>query len=351
MKKNLLLAAVLFSTYAISQVGINTKDPKAALDVVSSSSGILIPRMSAAIIEQIASPAEGEIVFSNSNNGTLINLIGFWYFDGTSWQPMIASSATGINIYNTNGTLSDNRLVTMDNHNLNIGPGKVFISGTSNGNIGFLNTIPTQKIDVNGGMRVRSLSAGNVLTNSEGVLTTDANLVYQFGDIRYSSVTTDHDGWYLMNGRSLSTLSATAQARATSLGIAGTLPNAADRYIRQGIPGTATGESTAVLTQGNMPNFTMTGTTTTLAHSHNLLSPGFLNIRATDLLQTASGNSNIWQIAGGAEPGSISSNQVYTSTAAGAHSHTVTVPSGGTNIPIALNPSYIQLNYFIYLGN
>jgi hypothetical protein len=350
MRKKIPLLCLLLSIKAFSQVGINTPDPAAALDIVSSQSGILIPRMTAAQIELIALPTEGELVFSTTNTGTTVNLIGFWFHDGTMWKPIVATSSTGINIYNSDGTLSGNRIVSMDNHSLNIGPDKLLISGDATGNIGVMTPSPTQKLDVNGAMRVRNLPQGNVFTTSDGTLTNDASSVYHYGDMRYSSVAADHDGWYLLNGRTLTSLPANAQARATSLGITGALPNAANKYIKQGTPGATTGSTSVTLTQGNVPAFSMNGNVPSVAVSHSLVSPGSTVVRGTDVLQDPAGDANAWQLAGGAGPGSVGSGQSYTSSAAGSHTHTMTLPTGGSGTPITLTPSYIQVNYFIYLG-
>jgi hypothetical protein len=350
MKKQILFLCLFLSLKTFSQTGINTPNPEAALDIVSDNSGILIPRMTASQIEQITAATEGELVFSTTNTGSIVNLIGFWYYDGTTWRPVVATSSGGVNIYNSDGTLSGNRIVGMDSHNLNIGPDKLFISGDTAANIGIMTSTPTQKLDVNGGMRVRSLSQGNVFTTTDGTLTMDASSVYRYGDIRYSSLAADHSGWYLLNGRALTSLPANAQARAASLGITGTLPNAANKYMKQGTPGATTGAGSVVLTQANMPAFTLSANTSFVSHNHALNSPGFTVLRATDILQDPAGTANSYQLAGGAAANSINTTQSYTSTAEGAHSHTVTIPTGGTATPITLAPNYIQVNYFIYLG-
>lgn len=350
MKKVLSIGFVyLLIQLNYGQVGINTQNPESALDIVADNSGILIPRMTASQIESIALPTESELVFSTTNSGTTVNGIGFWYYDGATWKPIIANSSGGVNIYNSDGILTGNRIVTMNNHNLNIGPDKFFING-ADGNIGIMTNAPIYKLDINGGMRVRSLNAGNVFTTSQGILSTDQSIVYQYGDIRFSSLGTDHNGWYIMDGRSLASLPVNAQTRALALGISGTLPNATDKYIKQGIPGSITGSQEVTLSQQNMPNFTLNGTTVSSSHNHTLISPGNTMIQGTDMSQTPTGAANVWQLAGGAQVGSISSNQVYTTSAAGNHSHTITIPTGGTGAPIALNPGFIQLNYFIYLG-
>jgi hypothetical protein len=349
MKKLLTTLGVLTASLISAQIGINTDKPNAALDIVSDKSGILIPRMTAAQIEQINAPTEGELVFCTTNTGSVVNTIGFWYFDGTIWNPITANNSTGENIYNSDGSLAGNRIVGLDNHDMNIGPDKLFISG-STGNIGVNTNLPTEKLDVNGGMRIRSLFKGNVITQGDGLLSFDTGLINHYGDIQYSYLPTDHEGWYLLNGRALSTLPVSVQSRATALGLAGNLPNATGRYIKQGPPGTLSGAASVVLSRANLPNFVLSGNTTTLYHSHPLVSPGAAQVRGTDILQTVNGNANSWELAGGAIVGSILSEGTYTSSASGAHNHTVTIPTGGTGAAIALNPDYIQLNYFIYLG-
>ena len=349
MKNLLITLGMLTASWGSAQIGINTDKPNAALDIVSDKSGILIPRMTAVQIEQISTPTEGELVFSTTNTGGIVNTIGFWYFDGITWNPITANNSTGENIYNSDGTLAGNRVVNLNNYDLNIGPDNLFISGIT-GNIGVNTNIPTEKLDINGGMRVRTLFKGNVITTGDGVLSFDTGLINHYGDIQYSYLPADHEGWYLLNGRALGTLPTSVQSRATALGIAGNLPNAAGRYIKQGTPGTLSGAASVVLSQANLPNFVFSGNTTTLSHNHPLVSPGTAQVRGTDILQTVNGNANSWQLAGGAIPGSILSEGTYTSTASGAHNHTVTIPTGGTGTAIALTPDYVQLNYFIYLG-
>lgn len=343
------MTAVLTTGLLNAQVGIGTSDPKAALDIQSEESGILIPRMSAAQIELIAAPNEGELVFSTSDTGASITRIGFWYYDGSTWLPIIATSSTGENIYNTDGTLLSDRTVTLANRNLDFGPGKLFINGTS-GNIGINTDLPTEKLDVNGALRIRNLGEGNVVTTAQGELSLDTGLVHKYGDIRFSYLTTDHDGWYLLNGRLLTTLPANAQTQAAVLGIVGNLPNAAGLYAKQGLPGTTSGATSVTLAKANLPNFSMTGNTNNVSHTHSIVSPGFAVIRGTNAVNDVGGN--VWgsQLAGGAAAGSTTASKTYTSASAGGHSHTITAPTGGSGTAITLNPSNVQFNYFIYLG-
>lgn len=75
----------LFVLVANAQVGIGTISPdgSAQLDVQSTTKGALIPRMLDSDRTAIASPATGLLVYQT--NGAA----GFYYFDGTTWQPLL----------------------------------------------------------------------------------------------------------------------------------------------------------------------------------------------------------------------------------------------------------------------
>ncbi len=77
-----LLAAVLLTATTFAQVGINieTPDPSAALDITSTTGGLLVPRMTKDERGFIDTPATGLIVYQT--DGTP----GFYYFNGTSWE-------------------------------------------------------------------------------------------------------------------------------------------------------------------------------------------------------------------------------------------------------------------------
>jgi len=79
-----LLAAVLFTATTVAQVGINieTADPSAALDIISTTRGLLVPRMTAAQRDAITSPTQGLIIFCSDcalGEGELqVNLTPSW---------------------------------------------------------------------------------------------------------------------------------------------------------------------------------------------------------------------------------------------------------------------------------
>jgi hypothetical protein len=89
MKKLTLLVAVIatsFTTFA--QVGIGTTTPhaSAALDVTSTTSGFLPPRMTQAQRNAITSPAAGLTVYDTTTNSN-------WFFNGTIWVNAAAPAA------------------------------------------------------------------------------------------------------------------------------------------------------------------------------------------------------------------------------------------------------------------
>ena len=77
-----LLAAVVLTASAFAQVGIGTTTPNdsAALDITSTTKGLLMPRMTNAQRLVIASPAAGLQVFVTDFDGGR-----FMFYDGTEW--------------------------------------------------------------------------------------------------------------------------------------------------------------------------------------------------------------------------------------------------------------------------
>ena len=65
-----LLAAVIFTATTYAQVGIGTTNPNtsAALDITSTTKGLLTPRMTAAQRDAISSPAVGLVIFNTTTN-------------------------------------------------------------------------------------------------------------------------------------------------------------------------------------------------------------------------------------------------------------------------------------------
>ncbi len=73
-----LLAAVLFTATTYAQVGINNENPdaSAALDITSTTGGLLVPRMTETQRDAISLAATGLMIYQT--DGT----VGFYYYNG-----------------------------------------------------------------------------------------------------------------------------------------------------------------------------------------------------------------------------------------------------------------------------
>lgn len=119
MNKNtfgFLISLVFVINQSFAQVGINTIEPhsSSALDIVSQDKGLLIPRLEGNRIANMIGMANGLLVYAISTFDN-INSIGFWYYNGTNWIKL----GKGENLYENDGTLLSNRVITMNNYNLN----------------------------------------------------------------------------------------------------------------------------------------------------------------------------------------------------------------------------------------
>ena len=89
MKKNTLIALMLFTTLGYAQVGINTNNPDAssALEIESTTGGILIPRLTETQRDAISAPAAGLMIYQTNQTA------GFYFWDGAAWTKI--DGATG----------------------------------------------------------------------------------------------------------------------------------------------------------------------------------------------------------------------------------------------------------------
>lgn len=171
----------------------------------------------------------------------------------------------------------------------------------------------------------------------------------KIGELKHSFASADHNGWYLLNGRSIATLSPTTQARAATIGIAANLPDATDRFLKAKTVsetlGTLGGNQSFSITQNNLPNVNFAGTTnTTGSHNHNVDS--YLGTESIGLLSTTLLTLFITE-AVAKETMTTLARKTQTT---GAHTHSVSFNSGGTNTPVDRTPNYLATNIFIYLG-
>lgn len=142
MKKKLLLVLILISTITFAQtgnVGINTITPNATLDVngkptdTSHFDGIIAPRITGTELSAKTYTADqiGALVYvtaaDTSPAGQTINVTsaGYYNYDGSKWISLTPTVST--NIYNTDGTITGNRIVAQGSNTLS------FTSNSING--------------------------------------------------------------------------------------------------------------------------------------------------------------------------------------------------------------------------
>jgi len=82
---------MLFTALSYAQVGVNTNTPDAssALEIESTTGGILIPRMTETQRDAIVSPASGLMIYQTDQD------FGFYFYNGTQWTSVGMSGPQG----------------------------------------------------------------------------------------------------------------------------------------------------------------------------------------------------------------------------------------------------------------
>lgn len=170
MKKQLLsIFTLTLGAFAFGQIGLNTATPTATLDVNAKNAtgtttnvdGLLIPRIDRLRAFSMTSIPTSTLIYVNSiANGTLagnainIDAVGYYFYNGSVW----AKLDSGINLYNTDGTLTDNRIVNQGNRTLAFTgtvanafsvDGTTFSVNAANNRVGIGTITPTAPLEVN----------------------------------------------------------------------------------------------------------------------------------------------------------------------------------------------------------
>ncbi|WP_312508514.1 hypothetical protein [Chryseobacterium culicis] len=176
--KNLNLNIILLfvGNIAFSQVGINTPSPEATLDVraknhlgaVTSKDGVLVPRVN-------------DLSASGSVNGQLVYLIadsgvfkkGFYYWNGTEWIGFgNAKAEDTTNDAWINDVVNTRVKLNSQSDGSTARPVGTEMVILDTGTVGIGIDSPTNKTDINGDLRVRTMITGQ---NTEYILSADSN--------------------------------------------------------------------------------------------------------------------------------------------------------------------------------
>ncbi|MBS1754375.1 MAG: tail fiber domain-containing protein [Ferruginibacter sp.] len=94
-------------------IGTTTPDASAQLDISSTTSGLLAPRMTKAQRDAIATPATGLLIYQTNNTA------GFYYYDGSTWKMITSGGKAWLLNGNNNTDPATNFIGTADDQPLN----------------------------------------------------------------------------------------------------------------------------------------------------------------------------------------------------------------------------------------
>ncbi|KXH83507.1 hypothetical protein [Chryseobacterium kwangjuense] len=222
MKNILLLGGILLSVAAFSQVGINTNSPNTTLDVskkmngasldLTHTHGLQAPRLTRAELTNVTASygtnQNGALIYitdvsggnaTNTSQRQYITEPGYYYFDSNAnrWMPL-KTTDTNSNIYSADGTLPENRTVTINDHSLRFlafsvnafsVDGSTFSVDAANNRVGIGTTSPSNPLHVQGTNPLRLTGTLNGPSNTDDPkhLVIDQNGVVKIADRNFVS--------------------------------------------------------------------------------------------------------------------------------------------------------------------
>lgn len=184
MKISVLGMLLFFSTISYAQVGIGTTTPNnnAALDITSTTKGLLLPRMSQAQRNAITTPPTGLMIYQIDETA------GFYFYNGSAWTKIdgvtgilpVANGGTGLSSPPTNGQIDIGNGTGFTRSTLTAGTG-ITVTNTS-GAITIASTSSLRLVDANGTTLGRVVNAGRdevtIVTSTSYLVTLKWNGIY-----------------------------------------------------------------------------------------------------------------------------------------------------------------------------
>ncbi len=155
---------VLIPTYcqtntfpSTGSVGVGTLTPhvSSVAEIVSTTKGLLIPRMTIAQRNLIATPATGLLIYQTNSTP------GFYFYSGTVWA-LISNGKANSSLNNLSATTAINSsLLPGITNSINLGSTtKMWKDIYANGNVGIGTSTPLRKLDVNGDAMINGVVIG-----------------------------------------------------------------------------------------------------------------------------------------------------------------------------------------------
>ncbi|MBC7523898.1 MAG: hypothetical protein H7239_05620 [Flavobacterium sp.] len=129
--KKLILMCILSNFFAFAQIGIGTTTPNGALDINSSTNGVVVPNV--ALTSRIVAapivnpngggaPLSGTLIWNTATTGTAPNNVtpGFYYWDGSTWVAIAGDGGKYWTLNGNSGTTGSNYIGTSDASSLKL---------------------------------------------------------------------------------------------------------------------------------------------------------------------------------------------------------------------------------------
>lgn len=160
--------------------------------------------------------------------------------------------------------------------------------------------------------------------------------VQESGTLKESFKTSDHNGWYLLDGRAVSGLPANIRSIAVALGFSTNLPDATNRVLKSKtgteVLGSVGGSNTLTITKNNLPNISLAGTFSGNAaaggaHTHTFNATSESASHGHSFTGTSSSTAHTHSFSLASANSTHTHSFSATSTTNGAHTHTYTMPT------------------------
>lgn len=346
MKKKLLLTGVfvVLSLMAKSQVGINTANPRGifSVDGLKNNPSRGVPTANEAKDDLMMSP-NGNLGIGVVSPGTTLDVNGAI----TNRETVLAVSGNSVtvpvNVSQVRLTGTATATVSVKAFAAPNAGQRLIVYNNTAGGFGAI----LDGVTVPNGKALEFIFSNSYWRAIDGA--SAGVSAFNIGDIKASFSVSDHNGWVKLNGRAVSGLTSTQRAAANSLGFSKNIPNAANSYLVQDGSklGNVNSNNTRTISRNQLPNFQLSGTTSSATPT---IKYDIINNNGRPATDTFSYTF----LAGKIGTGTRNKDHVNTNVLfQNAHSHSFTTNSvngGVAQQSINIKPQSLSVNMFVYLG-